>query len=84
MVCACFVCFGYSARTLTGLGIGRLHRCTFVVANAEPVVGWRFGRLAAVETSGFVAGPVIGALLNDSGVKSAVSCLLFRFALPPS
>ena len=52
-----------------------------VVANADTSrSGERLGRLAAVETSGFVAGPVIGALLNEIwGLKAPF--LVFSFVL---
>ena len=70
------------ARTLTGLGIGAFAPAArAVVANADTSrSGERLGRLAAVETSGFVAGPVIGALLNEIwGLKAPF--LVFSFVL---
>ena len=70
------------ARTLTGLGIGAFAPAArAVVANADTSrSGERLGRLAAVETSGFVAGPVIGALLNEVwGLKAPF--LVFSFVL---
>ena len=55
------------ARLLTGLGIGAFAPAArAVVANADPSrAGERLGRLTAVETSGFVAGPVVGAFINE-------------------
>ena len=70
------------ARTLTGLGIGAFAPAArAVVANADTNrSGERLGQLAAVETSGFVAGPVIGALLNEIwGLKAPF--LVFSFVL---
>ena len=55
------------ARGLTGLGIGAFAPAArAVVANADTSrAGERLGRLTAVETSGFVAGPVVGAFINE-------------------
>ncbi|OUV77205.1 MAG: hypothetical protein CBC90_06240 [Acidimicrobiaceae bacterium TMED130] len=55
------------ARLLTGLGIGAFAPAArAVVANTDPSrAGERLGRLTAVETSGFVAGPVVGAFINE-------------------
>ncbi len=55
------------ARLLTGLGIGAFAPAArAVVANADiNRAGERLGRLTAVETSGFVAGPVVGASINE-------------------
>ena len=56
-----------AARALTGLGFGAFAPAArAVVANIDPSrAGERLGRLAAIETSGFVTGPVIGAALNE-------------------
>ncbi len=56
-----------AARALTGLGFGAFAPAArAVVANIDTSrAGERLGRLAAIETSGFVAGPVIGAALNE-------------------
>ena len=56
-----------AARALTGLGFGAFAPAArAVVANVDPDrSGERLGRLAAIETSGFVTGPVIGAALNQ-------------------
>ena len=70
------------ARTLTGLGIGAFAPAArAVVASADTnKAGERLGQLAAVETSGFVAGPVIGALINEVwGLKAPF--LVFSFVL---
>ena len=70
------------ARTLTGLGIGAFAPAArTVVASADTSrSGERLGQLAAVETSGFVAGPVIGALINEVwGLKAPF--LVFSFVL---
>ena len=70
------------ARTLTGLGIGAFAPAArAVVASADTnKSGERLGQLAAVETSGFVAGPVIGALINEVwGLKAPF--LVFSFVL---
>ena len=70
------------ARTLTGLGIGAFAPAArAVVANADKNrSGERLGQLAAVETSGFVAGPVIGAIINEIwGLKAPF--LVFSFVL---
>jgi len=70
------------ARILTGLGIGAFAPAArAVVANADTTrSGERLGKLAAVETSGFVAGPVIGALINEIwGLKAPF--LVFSFVL---
>ena len=55
------------ARLLTGLGIGAFAPAArAVVANADTSrAGERLGRLTAIETSGFVAGPVVGAFINE-------------------
>ncbi len=52
-----------AARLLAGLGIGTFQPAArAVVAAIDPSrAGARLGRLTAVETTGFVAGPVIGA-----------------------
>ena len=49
-----------------------------VVANADSSrAGERLGRLTAVETSGFVAGPVVGAFINEIwGLKGSILDLL--------
>ncbi len=70
------------ARTLTGLGIGTFAPAArAVVANADVRrAGERLGQLTAVETSGFVAGPVIGAFINEIwGLKAPF--LTFSFVL---
>ena len=70
------------SRTLTGLGIGAFAPAArAVVASADTnKAGERLGQLAAVETSGFVAGPVIGALINEVwGLKAPF--LVFSFVL---
>ncbi|MBJ69675.1 MAG: hypothetical protein CL463_07205 [Acidimicrobiaceae bacterium] len=56
-----------AARALTGLGFGAFAPAArAVVANVDPArAGERLGRLAAIETAGFVTGPVIGAALNE-------------------
>ena len=56
-----------AARALTGLGFGAfIPAARAVVANVDPSrAGERLGRLAAIETSGFVTGPAIGAALNE-------------------
>ncbi len=70
------------ARVLTGLGIGAFAPAArAVVANADTSrAGERLGQLTAVETSGFVAGPVIGAFINEVwGLKApflTFSCAL--------
>ena len=70
------------ARLLTGLGIGAFAPAArAVVANADTSrAGERLGRLTAVETSGFVAGPVLGAFINEVwGLKApflTFSCAL--------
>ena len=70
------------ARVLTGLGIGAFAPAArAVVANADTSrAGERLGRLTAVETSGFVAGPVVGAFINEVwGLKApflTFSCAL--------
>ena len=70
------------ARLLTGLGIGAFAPAArAVVANADTSrAGERLGRLTAVETSGFVAGPVVGAFINEVwGLKApflTFSCAL--------
>ena len=70
------------ARTLTGLGIGAFAPAArAVVASADTSrSGERLGQLAAVETSGFVAGPVIGALINEVWGLNA-PFLVFSFVL---
>ena len=70
------------ARVLTGLGIGAFAPAArAVVANADTSrAGERLGRLTAVETSGFVAGPVVGAFINEVwGLKAPF--LTFSYAL---
>ena len=70
------------ARVLTGLGIGAFAPAArAVVANADTSrAGERLGRLTAVETSGFVAGPVVGAFINEVwGLKAPF--LTFSIAL---
>ena len=70
------------ARVLTGLGIGAFAPAArAVVANADTSrAGERLGQLTAVETSGFVAGPVLGAFINEVwGLKApflTFSCAL--------
>ena len=70
------------ARVSTGLGIGAFAPAArAVVANADTSrAGERLGRLTAVETSGFVAGPVVGAFINEVwGLKApflTFSCAL--------
>lgn len=56
-----------AARALTGIGFGAFAPAArAVVANVDPTrAGERLGRLAAIETSGFITGPVIGATLNE-------------------
>ncbi len=56
-----------AARTLTGLGFGAfIPAARAVVANIDTTrAGERLGKLAAIETSGFVTGPAIGAALNE-------------------
>ena len=56
-----------AARTLTGLGFGAfVPAARAVVANIDATrAGERLGKLAAIETSGFVTGPAIGAALNE-------------------
>ena len=86
------------ARLLTGLGIGAFAPAArAVVANADPSrAGERLGRLTAVETSGFVAGPVVGAFINEIwGLKAPFltfccalvlilpSLLRVKFSSPP-
>lgn len=55
------------ARALTGLGFGAFAPAArAIVSNIDASrAGERLGRLAAIETSGFVTGPVIGAALNE-------------------
>ncbi len=52
-----------AARLIAGIGIGAFQPAArAVVSSADPTrAGERLGHLAAVETAGFVAGPVIGA-----------------------
>ncbi len=56
-----------TARALTGLGFGAFAPAArAIVSNIDSSrAGERLGRLAAIETSGFVTGPVIGAALNE-------------------
>tara|TARA_B100001778_G_scaffold334788_1_gene347816 strand:- start:1499 stop:2671 length:1173 start_codon:yes stop_codon:yes gene_type:complete len=70
------------ARVLTGLGIGAFAPAARAVVASVDVsrAGERLGRLTAVETSGFVAGPVVGAFINEVwGLKApfiTFSCAL--------
>jgi DHA1 family bicyclomycin/chloramphenicol resistance-like MFS transporter len=55
------------ARLVAGIGIGAFQPAArAIVSSADPKrAGERLGRLAAVETAGFVSGPVLGAALNE-------------------
>jgi MFS family permease len=55
------------ARLLAGVGVGAFQPAArAVVSAADPArAGQRLGQLAAVETAGFVAGPVLGAGVHE-------------------